>query len=712
MPSEQPSQPPSYPRLAARTQRFTLGIPRDFAVAPDGSRVAFLRAPSGTDRATCLWVLDLDSGAPAERLVADPRRLLSGAEQLPPEERARRERLREGAAGIVGYATDRAVTVATFALSGELYVVPLHGAASEPVRLDVRGPVVDPRPDPTGRHVAYVAHGSLRVASIDGTADRALAEPEGEHVMWGLAEFIAAEEMGRSRGFWWSPDGTALLAARVDESPVQRWHLADPARPEVAPAEVAYPRAGTANADVSLLVVHLDGRRIDVTWPADEFPYLARVHWSQYGPPLLHVQSRDQRRAQTLAVNAATGRAEVVHSDADGAWLDLLPGIPQWAPGGRLVRVETRDGTRRLVVGDEVISAATYVRDVVDAAERDNADGRRAGANAGGGGVVYTASTDDPTQIHVFRGNRRVSPEPGVHAAAAAGPLLVLSSSSLEWPGRRTRVYRDGVEIATIASYAEIPPLRPRVTLLQAGRREIRTAVLLPTDHEPGSRKLPVLMDPYGGPGAQRVLAARNAFLEPQWWADQGFAVVVADGRGTPGRSPAWEREIALDLATGVLDDQVEALHASAETYDDMDLSRVAIRGWSFGGYLAALAVLRRPDVFRAAVAGAPVTDWRLYDTHYTERYIGHPDEHPEAYDRCSLIEDAAKLERPLLLIHGLADDNVVAAHTLRLSSALLAAGRPHSVLPLSGVTHMTPQEVVAENLLLFQLDFLRRALG
>jgi dipeptidyl-peptidase-4 len=219
-------------------------------------------------------------------------------------------------------------------------------------------------------------------------------------------------------------------------------------------------------------------------------------------------------------------------------------------------------------------------------------------------------------------------------------------------------------------------------------------------------------MDPYGGPGAQRVLAARNPFLEPQWWADQGFAVVVADGRGTPGRSPAWEREIALDLATGVLDDQVEALHASAETYDDMDLSRVAIRGWSFGGYLAALAVLRRPDVFHAAVAGAPVTDWRLYDTHYTERYIGHPDEHPEAYDRCSLLEDAAKLERPLLLIHGLADDNVVAAHTLRLSSALLAAGRPHSVLPLSGVTHMTPQEVVAENLLLFQLDFLRRALG
>jgi dipeptidyl-peptidase-4 len=149
-----------------------------------------------------------------------------------------------------------------------------------------------------------------------------------------------------------------------------------------------------------------------------------------------------------------------------------------------------------------------------------------------------------------------------------------------------------------------------------------------------------------------------------------------------------------------------------AEEFADLDLSRVAIRGWSFGGYLAALAVLRRPDVFHAAVAGAPVTEWRLYDTHYTERYLGHPATSPDSYDRTSLLGDAARLQRPLLLIHGLADDNVTVANTLQLSSALLAAGRQHSVLPLSGVTHMTPQEVVAENLLLLQLDFLNSALA
>jgi dipeptidyl-peptidase-4 len=220
-----------------------------------------------------------------------------------------------------------------------------------------------------------------------------------------------------------------------------------------------------------------------------------------------------------------------------------------------------------------------------------------------------------------------------------------------------------------------------------------------------------VLLDPYGGPHAQRVLATRSAWLEPQWLADQGFAVLVVDGRGTPGRDPAWEREVRLDLVGPILDDQVDALHAAAEAEPDLDLTRVGIRGWSFGGWLAALAVLRRPDVFAVGIAGAPVTDWALYDTFYTERYLGTPQDNPEAYRLHSLLDDAPSLTRPLLLIHGLADDNVVAAHTLRLSQRLTEAGRPHSVLPLTGVTHMTPQEAVAENLLLLQVEYLKRNL-
>ena len=293
------------------------------------------------------------------------------------------------------------------------------------------------------------------------------------------------------------------------------------------------------------------------------------------------------------------------------------------------------------------------------------------------------------------------------------------------------RVYREGQPTLAIASLAERPALpAPRPVLFGAGPREIRTAVLFPSWHQPGQRKLPVLLDPYGGPHAQRVLKARAAYLTSQWFAEQGFAVVIADGRGTPGRGPEWERAVAGDLAGPVLEDQIDALRDAAARFADLDTGRVAIRGWSFGGYLAALAVLRRPDVFHTAIAGAPVTDWHLYDTHYTERYLGFPDRDEENYERSSLISLLSRGDDPpqtppahggavrppvpprLMLIHGLADDNVVVAHTLRLSGALLAAGYPHTVLPLSGITHMASQETVAENLLLLQLDFLRGALA
>jgi dipeptidyl-peptidase-4 len=229
-------------------------------------------------------------------------------------------------------------------------------------------------------------------------------------------------------------------------------------------------------------------------------------------------------------------------------------------------------------------------------------------------------------------------------------------------------------------------------------------------EHHDGS-PLPVLFDPYGGPHAQRVVHSSLAFAAAQWFANQGFCVVIADGSGTPGRGSAWEREVHNDLATSVLNDQIEVLNHLGEIAPCADTSRVAIRGWSFGGYLAALAVLRAPQHFHAAIAGAPVTDWRLYDTFYTERYLGNPTLDDAPYEVSSLLPDAKKLTRPLLIIHGLADDNVLAAHSLELSTALLHAGKPHEFLPLVGVTHMTPQEIVAENLLLHQLNFLRKSL-
>ncbi|MET8455457.1 S9 family peptidase [Streptomyces parvulus] len=701
------TEPDSFPKRHARTQRFTLGAPRSFTVAPDGSRVAFLRSGTGTDRANSLWVLDVDEGA--ERVAADPRALLGGAEEaLSPEERARRERSREGGAGIVGYATDSAVELASFALSGRLFTAELRaGTARE---LSTPGPVIDPRPAPDGRHVAYVARGGLRVVGAEGDGDRALAEADGDGVTWGLAEFVAAEEMGRVRGFWWGPDSDRLLVARVDDTPVQRWWISDPAHPERDPQHVPYPAAGTANADVRLFVLGLDGGRTEVLWDRARYPYLARVHWSGSGAPLLLVQARDQRSQLFLAVDTVSGTTRMVHADEDPIWLELFPGVPCWSPSGQLVRIADEGGARVLAVGERLLTGGQlHLRAVLDVGADDVLVSASAGEEATG---------PETGEVHVYRVNElgveRVSQEPGVHTAARSGGVTVLVSATLDRPGARVVVLRDGKPTATVTSYAEDPGLSPRVTLTRGGARAVPCAVLMPTDYH-GDSLLPVLLDPYGGPHGQRVVAAHNAHLTSQWFADQGFAVIVADGRGTPGHSPAWEKSIKDDVAAVVLQDQVDALRALAADFP-LDLDRVAIRGWSFGGYLAALAALRRPDVFHAAVVGAPVTDLRLYDTHYQERYLGDPGEQPDVYRRNSLIDDAglvdaAEPHRPMMVIHGLADDNVVVAHSLRLSSALLAVGRPHEVLPLSGVTHMTPQESVAENLLRLQVDFLRRSL-
>ncbi|MFF2640189.1 alpha/beta fold hydrolase [Streptomyces niveus] len=723
----------SFPRQYARTQRFTLGAPRAFTVSPDGSRVAFLRSASGTDRTNRLWVLDLDdrSGTARERIAADPEALLAGTpEELSGEERARRERSREGSGGIVGYAVDGAAELAAFALSGRLFTAELRAGTSR--ELPVPGPVIDPRPSPDGRHIAYVAGGTLRVTGAEGDGDRELAVPEDEQTTYGLAEFIAAEEMSRYRGFWWSPESDRLLVARVDGADVQRWWIADPAHPDREPSTIAYPSAGTPNADVRLYLIGLDGSRTEVVWDRAAWPYLAAVHWSAAGDPLLLVQARNQRSQHCLSVDTASGGTRLLREETDAVWLELCAGVPALTPGGELVRIvdiqdnAADDGARVLFVGDRALTGPELqLRAVLDIGERDVLVSASAGE---------AAQAPETGEIHVYRipygapgevpdgdreagtwGPERVSEGVGVHTAVREGAVMVLASARPEVSGTVVQVVREGKQLAVITSYAQQPNLTPRVQLTQGGAHRIPCAVLLPTQYEEVDGPLPVLLDPYGGPHGQRVVAAHNPYLTSQWFADQGFAVVVADGRGSPGRSPGWEKAVKDNLPL-TLDDQIEALHALAERFP-LDQSRVAIRGWSYGGYLAALAALRRPDVFHAAIAGAPVTDWRLYDTHYTERYLGDPAEAAEVYAVNSLVTDDGLAEpatpvRPMMIIHGLADDNVVMTHTLRLSSALLSAGRPHEVLPLTGVTHMTPQEQIAENLLLLQVDFLKRSLG
>jgi dipeptidyl-peptidase 4 len=255
--------------------------------------------------------------------------------------------------------------------------------------------------------------------------------------------------------------------------------------------------------------------------------------------------------------------------------------------------------------------------------------------------------------------------------------------------------------------------LKPRITWLSPGARELRAALLLPSWYRPGTR-LPVLLSPYGGPAMQRVVRVRDAaFCEEQWFAEHGFAVLVTDGRGTPGRGPQWSKTVSGDTLSAPLEDQVDALGAVCAQVPGLDRGRAGIRGWYYGGALAAIAVIRRPGVFHAAASGAAPHDQRLCDTHWRERFLGLPQQNPDGYDRSSTITGAASLTRPLLLIHGMADDNVAVAHTLRMSAALLAAGRPHQVLPLSGTTHNTPAGAdTFSQLLRHALEFLAESLS
>lgn len=685
-----------YPRLAARTQRFTLGNPRSFTIAPDGSAVWFIRTPDGFARTGLLWQLDIATGR--ETVLVDPRTLIDD-EDLPIEERRRRERSRETGAGVVGYDVDDAGRWICLPLSGQLWIVDLR--SPEPRCLPTPSGVIDPRIDPTGRRIAYACRGELRVISVDGTDDRALAGPETSTEVWGQAEFIAGEEMDRYRGFWWAPDGESLLVERYDEAEVDIWHIADPAHPDRPAVEQRYPAAGTPNATVTLWHVDVHGSRQQIQWDRDAFEYLGRVSWTKHADPTIQVLSRDQRTSQILRVAPQSGSTSMLRELHDDAWVELTS-TPLVAETGRLITVEDHDGARRLMVDGAPLTDGTWnVRSVVSI--RSN-------------GVVLTASKE-PTTIQVVSVSwdgsvDELTDSDAIYSAVCRDNVTVIVRSGLDDTRTRTTVNTDVIK-HVVASVAEEAPFLPSVEFVTVGEHELRAAVLFPRDHQPGSRRLPVLMDPYGGPHAQRVMTSARMFLESQWLADQGFCVIVADGRGTPGRGPAFEREVLFEFASVTLADQVEALDGVAQLYpDDLDTQRVGITGWSYGGYLAALAVLERPDVFAAAVAGAPVTDWALYDTCYTERYLGDPRQLPDVYARNSLIPRAGALSRPLLLIHGLADDNVVAAHTLRLSSALLEAGRMHTVLPLSGVTHMTPQETVAENLKLLQVEFLKEHLG
>ena len=801
-----------FPRLRARTLRFGCGAPRSAQTVGDGSRALFLRSDGPEDLVTALWLSWFDeSGEHHETKLADPRELLGAtadSEDVPAEEKARRERAREGGTGIVGYSSDDDGNRIVFTINGRLFLTDIdwndETGAPEPHTRELAGewldedpamytPVLNPRIAPDGEHVLYTTGSYLMLVDIGGELGDRITAVYGVSVededgnpaenTWkiGLAEFVAGEEMDRYDGFWWAPDSQHVLFESFDTADEPTWYISDPADPEKPAAGRRYPRALTRNADVYLTVITLafdENDRYagitgnaDVDWDREAYEYVAAVSWRRGHDPLVLVQNRRQTRDQVLEVavaadGAALGATRVLEEHANEQWIDLVHGTPAYTPDGRLVcplNDMAADTNRLTVDGRPFTPAGWNVRTVLAVTDEDvlavvqrapeiATEVPRAWAGSGAASDAeslfggHDARSFDVVSMGYDGSVAPITTEPGQWTASRGARGMVVSGRDMRSARARmrhivTRRAVGGVTDAVIAantsdaanttditaaditSTAAKPGFTPNVTFTRLGEHRLYTAIIAPSPSSPYAHadKLPVLMKPYGGPGFQQVVASQSFYWEGQWWADQGFLVVTADGRGTTGRGPAWDRAIFENMKGVTLADQIEAVNALPEAVSRLnadgrrpgvpapDLDKVCMIGWSYGGFLSALAVLDAPNVFKAACAGAPPTDWTLYDTHYTERYLGLD---PDVYYRNGIVQDAPKLERPLMLIHGFADDNVTIAHSLRLSQALMAAGRPHTFLPLTGITHMTNDETVAENLLTLQRDFLRDALA
>lgn len=680
-------------RDLAETRGYKLGRPVKPIPTPDGNTVIFLRG-GARDPVLRLYELNATTGK-AEEILA-PDRILGGAEEhLSVEERARRERMRQTFRGFTDFELSKDGSKILETLEGKLYVI--RRADRTFVELPIKG-WIDPHLSPDGRSVAAVKDGELYVIDIASRKEKQLTSGATETLTHGLAEFAAQEEMERFSGFWWSPDSNYLATQETDVSGVEKHFIANPLQPSDPPNQFFYPRAGTANAKVRLGVISKNGGETTWgQWDAEKYPYLTRVSWMEGGPLLILVQTRNQREEKLLTVDASTGATQELLGETDSAWLNLNEG-PHWlkdgsgflwaterrgdwqlevrAPNGTLARELTPVGLnfQKLFDVDEVTQTVTF------------------------------AAAPDPREKHIFRVSLRggkpeqLTTDSGFHDAFYSQNHQTYAYEYSLMDGRWGMEFRkrDGTVIAQVPSVAEKLPVVPDVEFLKIGPRQFDAALLRPNPFVKG-KKYPVILEVYAGPTSKMVQSLKAAYLIEQWMANQGFIVAMLDGRGTPGHGREWERCIQGNLIDIALQDQVEGLKALGEKYPEMDLARVGVIGWSFGGYFTAMATIRRPDVFQCGVAGAPVVDWEDYDTFYTERYLDLPSANPEGYKKSNVLTYATQLRRPLLIIHGLTDDNVYFEHSMKLMDALFKAQLQYEFLPLLS-THMVPDPAMQLN--------------
>jgi len=742
-----------------QTTGFTAGRPTSVSITPTADAVLFLRS-GPRDVIRNLYTFDTATGQTRELLTAE--QILKGTtEQLTAEEKARRERRREGGRGLVAYQLSPDGESILTTLAGRMYLVNRRSGAIRTLTEAGGSPPTDPKFSPNGTHVAFVRGHDVYAINLADGKESAVTTGGTADVSHGLAEFVAQEEMSRFTGYWWSGDGQFIAFEEADSRAVETFHIADSFNPQNPPNTFRYPRPGKTNVSVRLGIAPVGGGSpVWVDWDRERYPYMATVAWGEH-PLTVYVQTRDQREALLLQVDPATGRTTTLVRETDPVWINLVQGMPRWLDGETFLwqtersghwelELRGRDGSLRHTLRSPNGTELTGVA-YVDRARRE---------------VVVNASSN-PTQSHLFRIGiesgeaEQLTQQPGRHGGSFSKDGTKWFHSAALPDGSSLQVVRarDGSPIGALPSVAEKPGFVPNLelTTVDVPGGPLHSAVVRPRAFRKG-HKYPVLVHVYGGPHSQMVVADGRNYLRDQWLADQGFIIVCLDGRGTPGRGREWERAIYGNVIDGPLDDQVNGLRGLATRYGEMDLSRVGIYGWSFGGYFSVMAVLKRPEVFHAGIAGAPVVDWADYDTHYTERYLGVPpatmkaqptapaasaaakakarpltDAHfatasepgvcpvmnrstlvagatasgpsgvavldpqltsapsdavSEAYRKCSALTFASELKRPLLVIHGTADDNVYFLHSMRLAEALNKAGKPFTLLPLPGSAH------------------------
>jgi len=663
-----------------------------FRFSHDGRYLYFL-ALEGAGVARALFREEVASGA--REIVARPPQ--AGDEPaLTPEEILRRERQRIQDKGITHYHLADGADVAVFDWRGDVYLV---RPGRPPARLtETPSSEIDPQLSPDGARVGYARDGEMYVLDVATRAETRLTEGAKDGVFHGIAEYIAQEEMDRSSGFWWSPDGSRIAYTEVDETGVPIYPIVHQGAPTLQIESYRYPFAGGPNARVRLGVVPAKGGK--TAWVRladhDDDIYLARVLWDADGTLLVQAESRDQKTLRLLRADPETGATTALLEDRSDTWInlhdDLHPlkdGRFLWsseASGFRHLELRARDGSLL-----RSLTSGSWPVDQIEGIDEAN------------GLVYFTAAKDGATERRLYRvpieGGpiEKVATEPGWHAVTFArdGGLFVDVHDSAAAPPRAILKDAAGRQVRVLDANADPEPkalgLRPPefVTLKARDGSLLHGAIYRPKAVRAGA-KLPAIVRVYGGPTAQSVKDAweLTCDLRAQSLARHGYVVLRLDNRGTPRRGKAFETALGRRLGSVEVEDQIAgARHLAGLPY--VDGKRLGIYGWSYGGYMAARCLLKAPELFKAAVAGAPVADWDGYDTHYTERYMGKPQDNPEGYRESSLLPLASRLQDPLLIVHGLIDENVHFRHTARLMNALNSAQKRYDLLIFPDERHL-----------------------